>query len=224
MQKYAIVTGASRGVGYATCKLLAANGYKVIGIARSIDKLKTLVSENIEVYQLDMTNFEEIKKFAEKYKDIELDLLVNNAGGGSNPTKIIEEDPNNFNYAYSLNVSGPMYLSKLFTPNLKKSKSPAIIFISSLGGKFPYRGGGNYTTAKRAIGGLIDLMRAEYGEYNIRITEICPGSIDTVETEERGATALSAVDMAEVIKWVFELPKHININHIDLNHISNRRY
>ena len=75
--KTAIVTGASRGVGYATVKLLSENGYRVIAVSRDLSKVSDLISENVEVYRLDITNSDEIKKFYEKYKDITLDLLVN---------------------------------------------------------------------------------------------------------------------------------------------------
>jgi NADP-dependent 3-hydroxy acid dehydrogenase YdfG len=184
--------------------------------------MKSLVSENVEIYKMDMTNFIEIEQFFQKYKDISLDLLVNNAGGGSGPTQIINESPENFNYAYSLNVSGPMYLSKLFTGNLSKSKNPTIIFVSSLGGKVAYAGGGNYTNAKRAIGGLVDTMRLEYPAYGIKVTEICPGTIDTVDGEKRDI-ALTAEDMACAIVWVAELPKHVNINYLEINHVLSRR-
>jgi NADP-dependent 3-hydroxy acid dehydrogenase YdfG len=221
--KQAIVTGASKGVGFATCKLLAKNGYKVIAVSRDIQKLKKLESKNIEVYELDMTDFKKIKAFYETYKNITLDLLVNNAGGGRMPTQIFNESPENFNYAYSLNVSGPMYLSKLFTQNMQKSNNPTIIFVSSIGGKFAYNGGGNYTNAKRGIGGLVDTMRLEYPYYGIKVTEVCPGTIDTVEGETRSA-ALTAEDMAQTISWISNLPKHVNINHIELNHIESGRF
>jgi len=220
--KTAIVTGASKGVGYQTCKTLSQNGYRVIALSRNFDRMKSLVSENIEIYKIDITNFAEIKKFFEHYKEVVLDLLVNNAGGGSSPTQIINESPENFNYAYSLNVRGPMYLSKLFTGNLSKSENPTIIFVSSLGGKVPYAGGGNYTNAKRAIGGLVDTMRLEYPAYGIKVTEICPGSIDTVDGEKRDI-ALTAKDMAHAITWVAELPKHVNINYLEMNHVLSRR-
>jgi NADP-dependent 3-hydroxy acid dehydrogenase YdfG len=223
MTKYAIVTGASKGVGFATCNMLADKGYKVIALSRNMEKMKSFNSPNIFPYQLDMTNFEEIKKFAETYQDITLDILINNAGGGAGPTNILNEDPFNFNYAYSLNVSGPMYLSQLFTSNLQRSENPIIVFVSSIGGKFPYAGGGNYTTAKRGLSGLVDLMRLEYGGYNIRVTEICPGSIDTVENESR-KFAVKAEDVAEAIIWPTQLPKHVNINHIELNHTLSGKY
>ncbi|NDB60057.1 SDR family oxidoreductase [bacterium] len=215
--KTAIVTGASKGVGYATVKLLSENGYKVVAVSRDLSKVSELVSDNVDVYKLDITSSEEIKNFYEKYREITLDLLVNNAGGGAGPTSIINETMDNFRRAYDINVSGPMYLSQLFVPCMKRSSSPTIIFISSLGGKYAYRSGGNYTNAKRGMMALVDTMRLEFPEYGIKVTEICPGTIDT--QQEKRDIAITAEDMAECIRWVSELPKHVNINHIELNHI-----
>lgn len=215
--KTAIVTGASKGVGLATVKLLSESGYKVIAVSRDLSKVLSLTSDSVEAYRLDITNSEEIKRFYDKYKDITLDLLVNNAGGGSGPTNIIYETMDNFRRAYDINVSGPMYISQLFVPCMKRSQSPTIIFVSSLGGKYPYRSGGNYTNAKRGMMALVDTMRLEFPEYGIKVTEICPGTIDT-QIQKR-EIALTAEDMAECIRWVSSLPKHVNINHIELNHI-----
>jgi NADP-dependent 3-hydroxy acid dehydrogenase YdfG len=220
--KTAIITGASKGVGYATVKLLSENGYKVIAVSRDLSKISQLISKNIEVYQLDITDSKAIEIFFEKYKDITLDLLVNNAGGGSGPTKIINETPQNFRIAYDINVTGPMYLSQLFVPCMKKSESPTIIFVTSFGGKIPYRGGGNYTNAKRGERGLIDTMRLEFPEYNIKITEICPATIDT--QEQKREHALSADDLAQAIYWVGSLPKHLNINQIEMCHINSSKF
>ena len=220
--KTAIVTGASKGVGYATVKLLSENGYRVIAVSRDLSKVSSLVSHNVEVYKLDITNSDEIKKFYEKYSDITLDLLVNNAGGGAGPTYIINETMDNFRRAYDINVSGPMYLSQLFVPSMKKSDSATIIFITSLCGKIPFRGGGNYSNAKRGEMALIDTMRMEFPEYGIKITEICPGTIDT--QLEKKNNALTAEDLAESIRWVGSLPNHFNINHLELSHINNSKF
>lgn len=220
--KTAIVTGASKGVGYATVKLLSENGYKVIAVSRDIDKLSTLLSDNVEIYKLDITQENQIKDFFEKYKNITLDLLVNNAGGGAGPTYIINETMENFRTAYDINVSGPMYLSQLFVPCMKKSESATIIFITSLCGKVPFRGGGNYSNAKRGEMALIDTMRMEFPEYGIKVTEICPGTIDT--QLEKKEISLTAEDMAETIRWVGSLPKHMNINHLEVSHIFNNKY
>lgn len=220
--KTAIVTGASRGVGFATVKLLSENGYKVIAVSRNLSKFSEISNDNIETYQLDVTDSKGIEKFFEQYKDITLDLLVNNAGGGASPTKIINETPENFRKAYDINVTGPMYLSQLFVPCMQRSNSPTIIFITSFGGKIPYRGGGNYTNAKRGERGLIDTMRLEFPEYNIKITEICPATIDTLEQKRQ--YALSAEDLAQAIYWVGSLPRHLNINQIEMCHINSSKF
>jgi len=220
--KTAIVTGASKGVGYATVKLLSKNGYKVIAVSRNVEKLKELVSSNVEIYQLDITDEKQIKSFFEKYKEISLDLLVNNAGGGANPTSLMHETPENFRRAYDINVVGPMYLSQLFAPCMKKSLSPTIIFITSLAGKIPYRGGGNYTNAKRGERALVDTMRLEFSGDEIKITEICPASIDTeLNGKDR---SLYAEDLAEAIRWAASLPKHVNINQIEIAHTGHTKF
>lgn len=220
--KTAIVTGASKGVGYATTKLLSENGYKVIAVSRDLSKFVNSELKNVETYRLDITNQKEIEAFFEKYKDISLDLLVNNAGGGSGPTSIINETMDNFRIAYDINVAGPMYLSQLFVPCLQKSESPTIIFITSLSGKIPYRSGGNYTNAKRGEMALVDTMRMEFPHYGIKVTEICPGTIDT-QIQKRDH-ALTAEDLAESIRWVASLPKHFNVNHLEISNIFNSKY
>ena len=220
--KTAIVTGASKGVGYATAKLLSENGYKVIAVSRDLSKISQLESENVETYRLDITQPKEIELFFEKYGDLTIDLLVNNAGGGASPTSIINETMDNFKTAYEINVSGPMYLSQLFVPALKRSESPTIIFITSLSGKIPFRGGGNYSNAKRGEMALVDTMRMEFPEYGIKVTEICPGTIDT--QEESKPDSLTAEDMAEAIRWVGSLPKHFNVNHLEVSNIFNSKF
>jgi NADP-dependent 3-hydroxy acid dehydrogenase YdfG len=220
--KTAIVTGASKGVGLATVRLLSKNGYHVIATSRDLSKLSALNLKNVEAYRLDITQEKEIKSFYENYKDLTVDLLVNNAGGGSAPTNILYETMDNFRTAYDINVSGPMYLSQLFVPSMKNSESPTIIFVTSLSGKIPFRGGGNYTNAKRGEMALVDTMRMEFPQYGIKVTEICPGTIDT--QEEKKDYALTAEDMAEAIRWVASLPKHFNVNHLEVSNIFNSKY
>ena len=220
--KTAIVTGASKGVGLATVKRLSENGYKVIAVSRNLSKVSELVSDNVEVYSLDVTDPKALENFYQQYKDITLDLLVNNAGGGSSPTSIINETMDNFRQAYDINVSGPMYLSQLFVPCMQRSDSPTIVFVTSFGGKVPYRGGGNYTNAKRGERGLIETMRLEFPQFGIKITEICPATIDT--QEQKRDQALTAEDLAEAIYWVGSLPSHVNINEIEICHINSSKY
>jgi NADP-dependent 3-hydroxy acid dehydrogenase YdfG len=206
--KTAIVTGASKGVGLATVKRLSENGYRVIAVSRNLSEVSKLESETVEVYQLDITDFKAIRVFFEKYKD--------------GPTYIINETPENFRKAYDINVTGPMHLSQLFVPCMQKSESATIVFVTSFGGKIAYRGGGNYTNAKRGQRGLIDTMRLEFPQYNIKITEVCPATIDT--QEEKRDQALTAEDLAEAIFWVGSLPSHLNINQIEMCHVNSSKY
>lgn len=220
--KTAIITGASKGVGRATVKLLANNGYKVIAASRNLNAMKDLESDNVEINRLDVTDPQQIESFFEKYKKTTIDLLVHNAGGGAGPTYLVNETMENFRKAYDINVSGPMYISQLFVPSMMKSDSPTIIFISSLCGQVPFRGSGNYSNAKRGQMGLVDTMRLEFPHYGITVTEICPGTIDT-QTEKKD-NALTAEDMAEAIRWVGSLPSHVNINHLEIAHINSSKY
>ena len=209
-------------MGYATVKLLSESGYRVIAVSRDLSRVNGLQSDTVETYCLDITNQEQIKEFFNKYKDITLDLLVNNAGGGAGPTNIINETMENFRIAYDINVTGPMYLSQLFVPCMERSNSPTIIFVTSIGGNIPYPGGGNYTNAKRGEIGLIETMRLEFPAHNIKITEICPGTIDT--QEEKKNDALTAEDLAESILWVSSLPSHFNVNSLNISHIKNAMF
>jgi NADP-dependent 3-hydroxy acid dehydrogenase YdfG len=69
---------------------------------------------------------------------------------------------------------------------------------------------------------LVDTMRMEFSEYKIKVTEICPGTIDT-QVEKRDI-ALTAEDLASSILWVSELPPHFNINHIEMNHVLSSKF
>lgn len=213
--KTAIVTGTRHGVGRKTVNDLVDNGYKVIATSRNINNIKDLESESIIIEELDLTKFEQIKGFYEKYKDITIDLIVNNAAGGVEPTTLVNSNPENFTLAYSLNVSGPMYLNRLFVKNLQKAENPTIIFISSFAGRYPYVGQASYCNSKRAVGNLSELFRLEYSGYGIKVTEICPASINT-HKEQIKPIALEAEDISSAILWVSSMHKRANINYLEI--------
>lgn len=221
--KTAIVTGTTLGVGRKTVTELSNMGYKVIATSRDPERIKDLESENVYVEKLDTTNFNEIKALYEKYKDITLDILVNNAAGAVDATNLVNEDPNNFTKSYMLNVSGPMYLTKLFTNNLAKSENSTVIFISSFAGKYLYTGQSNYTNSKSAVSNLADLFRLEYAPLNIKVTEICPATINTREDQRRDI-AMTSEDIVSAIIWVCGMPKHCNINFIEMAPTLSRKY
>ena len=134
---------------------------------------------------------------------------------GSFLFNLVKTEPGFFGISFSANTLERLPSKLIFGASLA-------IFITSFGGKVPYPGGGNYTNAKRGERGLIDTMRLEFPQYGIKITEICPATIDT--QEQRREQALTADDLAESIYWVGSLPSHVNINQIEICHINSTKF
>jgi NADP-dependent 3-hydroxy acid dehydrogenase YdfG len=220
--KTAIVTGTTLGVGRQLVKELESLGYRVIATSRQIDNIIDLKSDNVLIEQFDLTEFDQIKKFCDKYKDITLDLLVNNAAGAVNATELKNESPQDFTKSYMLNVSGPMYLSRLFIDNLEKSENPTMVFISSFAGKYFYVGQSNYCLSKRGVAGLAEMFRLELSSKKIKVTEICPASINTRETAKK-PVAMNASDIVSAVTWVSSLPRHCNVNIIEMAPTESRK-
>jgi hypothetical protein len=150
--KTAIVTGASFGIGRAIATLLSESGFNVIAVARSRDEIKGLSDEHkhISSYVLDITDEIEVSKFIDSLGDIEIDLLVNNAGGGATNQKVHNDILEKWRQAYEINVVAAVNLSRLVIPNMIKNKDGHIIFITSTCGHFVYPGGSGYTVSKHA--------------------------------------------------------------------------
>jgi NADP-dependent 3-hydroxy acid dehydrogenase YdfG len=214
--KKAIVTGVSGGVGNLLAHTLCNNGYFVIGTSRNPEGVKNLNFDNIKIEHLDLSDETSIGNFYKKYQDETIDLIVNNAScaGIDGAKQLSSETPKNFLHSYMVNVAGPMYLSKLFIPNLKKSDNATIIFISSFAKKHFYSGGGNYATAKLSISGLAKLFRLELSHFKVKVTEICPAAINT---HQHNDGALEAEDIVDTILWISKLPQRCNVDLIEIS-------
>ena len=224
----AIITGASSGIGAATAKLLAANGYKVIAAARRMDRLEELkkFSSNIEVIDLDVTDQSSVDIFAVKLKDVKISLLVNNAGGAFDSASIEKTDPAIWQKTYEVNVIGALRVTKALLPNMRANGNSHIVVVTSTAGHAVYENGGSYTSAKHAERAFVQTLRLELNGEPIRITEIAPGMVKTEEFSavrlgskeaaekvyEGVAEPLIAEDIAETIRWCAMLPSHVNID------------
>jgi NADP-dependent 3-hydroxy acid dehydrogenase YdfG len=214
--KKAIVTGVSGGVGNLLAHTLSLNGYSVIGTSRHPEGISNLNFENIKIEHLDLSDKTSINSFYQKYKDETIDLIVNNAScaGIDGAKPISKETPENFMHSYMVNVAGPMYMSRLFISNLKKSNNATIVFISSFARKHFYSGGGNYSASKLSIYAIAKLFRLELSPFKIKVTEICPAAINTHQYSEG---ALEAEDIANTILWISQLPQRCNVDLIEIS-------
>ena len=222
----AVVTGASSGIGAATAKLLAANGFKVIAAARRIDRLNEISNENIEAIQLDVTSQSSVDEFAKKLNGRAISLLVNNAGGAFDVGTIENADPAIWQKTYDVNVLGTLRVTKALLPNLRANGKSHIVVVTSTAGHGVYENGGSYTNAKFAELALTQTLRLELNGEPIRVSEIAPGMVKTEEFSkvrlgsheaaekvyEGVAEPLTAEDIAETIRWVAMLPTHVNID------------
>lgn len=225
--KTALVTGTSLGVGNSLVTKLYNDGYTVIATSRNPEHLiKNKESfgwgDEVLIEHLDLTDIESIKLLYSKYKDISLDLLINNAAGGSyneGEHELFEA----FEHALLLNTAGPAHLTKLFLNNLKRSQNPTVVMISSFAGKYFYAGDITYSVSKSAVSAMAEVLRIEFMHSNVKVTEIRPASINT-RPDNPNLNHMDTSNVVDSIIWVSEMPKNCNIDLIEMSPIFCKKY
>jgi NADP-dependent 3-hydroxy acid dehydrogenase YdfG len=222
----AVVTGASSGIGEATARTLAAQGFHVVVGARRIDRLEKL-AEDIggTALELDVTDEDSVDAFAAVLPRV--DVLVNNAGGAKGLASVLEADLDDWRWMWETNVLGTLKITKALLPKLIASGDGLIVTITSVAAFEAYDNGSGYTSAKHAQAVLHRTLRGELLGQPVRLTEIAPGAVETEFSlvrfhgdEDRakkvyeGITPLVAADVAEVIGFVASRPSHVNLDQI----------
>jgi NAD(P)-dependent dehydrogenase (short-subunit alcohol dehydrogenase family) len=180
MDKIALVTGASSGIGEATARRLLADGYKVFVAARRVDRMANLASLGATLLPLDLTDDASIVAAVATIKTAagRLDVLVNNAGYGSYGA--LEDVPlDEARRQFEVNVFGLARLCQLVLPMMRAQKSGKIVNVTSIGGKIWEPLGSWYHATKYAVEGLSDCLRVEVGRLGIDVVVIEPGAIRT---------------------------------------------
>ena len=238
MDKYALITGATSGIGEACALQFAKLGYSLILFARREDRLLALKNElekdgvNVLTFNVDVRDESQvsgaINSFPSTVKS-NLKVLINNAGLAVGRGVISEGVIDDWERMIDTNIKGLLHISKEIIPILKTNKKGHIFNLSSIAGKEVYMDGNVYCASKHAVDALSKSMRMELVSHSIRVTNIAPGAIETEFSLVRfngddqvagavydGFTPLSADDVADTIYYAASLPPHVNLNDITI--------
>jgi NADP-dependent 3-hydroxy acid dehydrogenase YdfG len=224
----AVVTGASSGIGAATARRLARDGYRVVAAARREDRLARLAEETgARPVRFDSTDPASVRALADSLTD--LDVLVNNAGGAVGLDPVAAADPADWRSMYDLNVLGTLRMTRALLPLLRAGAGGTIVNVTSTAAFTNYEGGGGYSAAKHGQHALTETLRLELAGVPVRVIEIAAGMVRTDEFSvkrfggdaERAAAVyadvdrpLTADDVAACIALTVGLPLHVNVDQL----------
>ncbi|WP_309109657.1 SDR family NAD(P)-dependent oxidoreductase [Saccharothrix sp.] len=222
----AVVTGASAGIGEATARRLAAEGFHVVLGARRLDLLKTIADDvDGTAVELDVTSAESVSAFLDAVPSAR--VLVNNAGGARGLDPVASADEDDWRWMWETNVLGTLRVTKGLLPKLIESGDGHIVTVTSVAAYEAYDNGSGYTSAKHAQSALHRTLRGELLGQPVRITEVLPGMVETDFSVNRfggdaeraaavyaGVEPLTADDVADVIAFAVTRPSHVNLDQI----------
>lgn len=236
MNRIALITGASAGIGEACAIKLAENGFDLIIAGRREKNLEKLAkkiqkSNKAEVLKLclDVRNYKDVEKtinsLPEKWKNI--DILVNNAGLAVGVSPIEQGVIDDWDRMIDTNVKGLLYVTRCVSPLMAERKKGLIVNISSIAGKEAYPGGNVYCGTKHAVEAITKGMRIDLLPHKIRVSSIAPGMVETefslvrfkgdenkAEQVYNGLEPLKAEDIADSLLFIATRPEHVSINDI----------
>ncbi|MEA5512509.1 SDR family oxidoreductase [Nodularia sp. UHCC 0506] len=229
-QRRALITGASSGIGKATALAFAKAGIDVALVSRSLDKLETVAEAarhtgvTAKAYVVDLANVTQVKT---KIQAIALDfggidILVNNAGiaytGNLNETPL--ED---WQQVINLNLTSVFECSMAILPGMRQTKQGMIINVASVAAKQAFPGWGAYCVSKAGLLALTQTLAQEERANGIRVTAICPGSVntelwdtETVHADFDRSKMLTPEVVAQSILYTALLPQQAVIEELTL--------
>jgi NADP-dependent 3-hydroxy acid dehydrogenase YdfG len=224
--RVAVVTGASSGIGEATARTLAAQGFHVIAVARRADRINAVAAEiGGTAVVADVTDDASIDALAAQLDRV--DVLINNAGGAKGLAPVADADLDHWRWMWETNVLGTLRVTRALLPKLIDSGDGLIVTVTSIAALELYDNGSGYTSAKHAQGALHRTLRGELLGKPVRLTEIAPGAVETefslvrfdgdedrADAVYQGITPLTAGDVAEVIGFVASRPPHVDLDQI----------
>ena len=222
----ALITGATKGMGRTIAEKLAQSGYNLLLIARDNQalealkgKLETLhVGINVAYLTCDFSKHEQVSTLITTIENLatDVDILVNNVGIFK-PASILDESDADFNQQMQINYYTPHLLSRAIGRRMRQNRHGHIFNISSIASREPVSSAGTYTVTKFAVRGLTHVLRDELKPYDVKVTEIIPGSTLTSSWEGTEVPAdefILATDIAEAIVTCLRMSKGANVDEI----------
>lgn len=230
---FALITGASSGIGQATAQQLAALGKNLIIVARRKERLETLHHQledehgiTVKTYSLDVSDLKAVETFYNDIAELEIDMLINNAGLSRGKEAFDVYDFNDWDEMIDINIKGFLKVAQLAIPQLRKTKGH-IVNLSSTAGLEAYEGGSVYGGTKSFVQMISKSLRIDLLGSGIRVTDIAPGAVNTEFSTVRfhgdkakadnvynGFQELTADDIADNIVYCVSRPPHVNIEQL----------
>lgn len=211
MNRYAVITGATEGIGKAIAERLLQNGFAVAVCARNEAKLLSLKNDwqrafpgqEILALPCDMSRKAEVATFAQAITDAfgQVDILVNNAGTFE-PGLLATEPEGQLENMMAVNLFGPYHLTRALLPLMKQQQSGHIFNLCSVASLRAYENGGAYSISKYALLGFSENLREELRAHRIKVTSICPGAVWSNSWSGTGVAReriMEAADIAEIV-------------------------
>jgi NADP-dependent 3-hydroxy acid dehydrogenase YdfG len=233
-QKVALITGASSGIGQATARLLAQNGYFVAMAARRRDRLESLARELGESglpLQCDVTDENQVRTAVQELfrHSGRIDVLINNAGV-MRVGPFLDQSPANDELQVQTNLLGPLRMLRAVLPVMVRQGSGIVVNVSSILGRMTRPGAAVYCATKAGLIALTDSLRKEFGKRNIRFMVVEPGMVRTelhppAEFEQAIRAAgiekpLEAEEIAAGILYALEQPEHVAVSEIMIRPVT----
>ncbi len=235
MRLTVLVTGATAGFGEAVTRRFVADGHRVIAAGRRVGKLVALKAElgdAVLPLTLDVTEARDLTALPGSLPAEwrEVDVLVNNAGLALGLGPAWEAELADWDRMIATNIGGLMHLTRALLPGMVERDRGHIVNLSSIAGDYAYPGGHVYGATKAFVSQFTANLKADLIGRNVRVTSIEPGLCGGTEFSQvrfggddakaaqvyKGTEPLTAADIAEAIAWVVSLPRHVNVNRIEL--------
>jgi NADP-dependent 3-hydroxy acid dehydrogenase YdfG len=226
----ALVTGANSGMGASVTEMFTKRGLTVYGVARNAERLNEVaVTTGMIPLAVDITD---TAALTEAVAGLEIDVLVNNAGVSA-AGNILGASTESVDAMVDVNLRAVLHLCRLLMPGMVERDLGHIVNISSIAGLYNFYGHTAYHATKAAIHQISRQLRNDTIGKRIRVTEICPGRVETEifgrnlggtpeameeawDTYYKGFESITTKDIADTIEYAIEAPRHVNLGLIEI--------